>query len=552
MDTAEESRGNVPVVIGAVNRVLVSRAGRRGPAAVVVGQELGAHHRHERARQQERAEHGEGDGDGQRTEQEAAHAAHQGHGRQHDVGGEGGHQHGDHHLGATIEGRPHTRFAQAVIAVVVFQLDDGVVHKRPDGQGQAAERHGVDGVARHIQADDGAEQRQRNRHAGDERHAPVAQEDEDHDRHQHGADKPFVKQRVDGLGDVDRLIHDEFELGPRRTVLLHVLHVVLHALGDIQRAGPLLAKDGHIDFFAAVDAADARGLNGGGVLDLADVLEQDVIFRVGRDGQVVQLLDLVRHHVGVEQELIVAEIGDAGRHHHVAVLERLDDIAGRQVPRLHLLRIEVDQNGAVLAADGDGSDAALDGAEHVAHPDAADVLDVGLIHGGIADGEDAQRQRAGGVEGQHDGRQRIGRQRGQRAERELAGHGQGAVGVHVVAEIDAHDADARHRLGNHRFRTGRLVAPAFDAIGDGLFDGGSGHALVISDDLHGGGLEDRQNVHGDAPQRDDAEEQDHEDDGGHHVRITQRRLNQPHPKVLSERTRGRIVEMSLNHSRSES
>ncbi len=45
------------------------------------------------------------------------------------------------------------------------------------------------------------------------------------------------------------------------------------------------------------------------------------------------------------------------------------------------LRIEVDQDGAVLAADGHGGDAALDGAEHVAHPDAADVLDVGLVHG---------------------------------------------------------------------------------------------------------------------------------------------------------------------------
>ena len=160
--------------------------------------------------------------------------------------------------------------------------------------------------------------------------------------------------------------------------------------------------------------------------------------------------------------------------------------------------LEVDEDGAVLAADSDGSDAARHGAELVAHPDAADILDVCLVQAGIGDGEDAKGHGGGGIEGQHHRRQRVGRHGRQRAQSQLAGHGQGAVGVNVVAEVDADDADAGHRLGHDLAGAGRLIAPAFDAVGDGLFDGGGRHALIVGDDLHRRRLEDRQNVHRDA------------------------------------------------------
>src|SRR5262249_38313231 len=162
--------------------------------------------------------------------------------------------------------------------------------------------------------------------------------------------------------------------------------------------------------------------------------------------------------------------------HEVALLERPDDVQGRHLLVAHLLGVEVNQDRPVLAADDDGGDGALDAAEHVADVDAGDVLDVGLVEARVADGEDAQRHGAGGVKGQHDGRQGVGRQGRQGAEGQRVGGGQGTVRIDVVAEVDLDDADAGDGARLDGLGAGGLVGPALDAVGDGLLDGGGGHA----------------------------------------------------------------------------
>src|SRR5262249_27590900 len=206
------------------------------------------------------------------------------------------------------------------------------------------------------------------------------------------------------------------------------------------------------------------------------------------DGQVVEVADLLDHGVGVEQDLVVAEVGGAGRHHEVALLQRPHDVQGRHLFVAHLLGVEVDQNGPVLAADDDGGDHTLDAAEHVADVDAGDVLDVGLVKARVADGEDAQRHGAGRVEGQDDRRQGVGGQGGQGAQGQRVGGGQGRVGVDVVAEVDLDDADAGDGARLDGLGAGGLAGPAFDAVGDGLLDGGGRHAVVVGEHLHGGCL----------------------------------------------------------------
>ncbi len=173
------------------------------------------------------------------------------------------------------------------------------------------------------------------------------------------------------------------------------------------------------------------------------------------------------------------------------------------------------------------------------------VLDVGLVKPLVDDGEDAEGHGGGGIERQHDGRQGIGRHGRQRTQSQLARHGQSAVGIDVIAEIDTDNADAGHRLGDDLLSARGLIAPAFDAVGDGFFDGGCGHSLVVGDDLHGGRFEDGQNVHRDAQQREYAEEEDHENDGRHHVGVTQRRLDEPHADDPFREGRQAVPEIRL-------
>ncbi len=122
---------------------------------------------------------------------------------------------------------------------------------------------------------------------------------------------------------------------------------------------------------------------------MADVAQIDVVARLHADRQVVEVLDVLDQRIGIEQHLVIAEISGAGRHHQVAVLQRLDHIQWRQFADLQLLGLEVNQDGAILAANDDGGDRAADSTEHVAHVDAGGVLDVGLIEMRVADREDA-------------------------------------------------------------------------------------------------------------------------------------------------------------------
>ncbi len=237
---------------------------------------------------------------------------------------------------------------------------------------------------------------------------------------------------------------------------------------------------------------------------------------------------MLEQRVAVEHDLIGPEIGGAGRDHQVLVLKRRDHVARRQLLVAEAFGIEVDEDGAVLAADDHGIHRPLDFAQHVADVNAGHVLDLGLAQRGIADREYTQRQRAGRVEGEHHRRQGVGRQRGQGPQGQRVRERQRPVRVDVVAEVDLDDAHAGHRPRLDDLGTRRLVDPALDAVGDGLLDGRGRHALVVGQHLDGRRLEHRQDVDRDVEHGEEAEDHHHEDERGHHVWVSQRRLDEPH------------------------
>ena len=119
----------------------------------------------------------------------------------------------------------HGRFAfPRVLLVVLAQApdhvldhDDGIIDQRAQGNGDAAQGHGVDRCAEHLERQDGGHQRQRQRHQGDRRRAHRKQEGEDDGDDK---DRPVAQRRHQvGNRDFDKVGLTEqpgFDLHPRR------------------------------------------------------------------------------------------------------------------------------------------------------------------------------------------------------------------------------------------------------------------------------------------------------------------------------------------------
>ena len=85
----------------------------------------------------------------------------------------------------------------------VLDVDHGVVDQFADGDGEAAQRHGVDGEPHQMKDDGGDEDRNRDGGQRDRRRAPVEQEGEQHDRHHRDGFKQHLRDIVDrGLDEV--------------------------------------------------------------------------------------------------------------------------------------------------------------------------------------------------------------------------------------------------------------------------------------------------------------------------------------------------------------
>ena len=110
--------------------------------------------------------------------------------------------------------RLRRRLAAVQMAVDVLDDDDGIVDDEADGDGEAAHRHHVDRLAEPAHDEEGRHDGERQRDGGDEREAPVAQEDQQHDDGEHAADEDRVADVGDRGGDEFREV---VGLGERET-----------------------------------------------------------------------------------------------------------------------------------------------------------------------------------------------------------------------------------------------------------------------------------------------------------------------------------------------
>ena len=146
--------------------------------AVALAQQAAAHHRRQRQRDDGRGHHR----DGQRQREFAEHAADQaGHEQQRDEHRD--QRHGQRNHGEADFARPAQRRLQRRLAVLdvahdVLDHHDGVVDHEAGADGQRHQRQIVEREAGKPHHAEGRDQRQRQRHAGDEGGAQRAQEDQ--------------------------------------------------------------------------------------------------------------------------------------------------------------------------------------------------------------------------------------------------------------------------------------------------------------------------------------------------------------------------------------
>ena len=183
------------------------RPARLGVQSVAAPQQVRAHGRGDRERNQQREQDGDRQRHGEFVEQQADDARHQQDGYEHRDQRQAHRNHGETDFGAAAQrgfDRIHAGFE---MADDVLQHHHRVVDDETGGDGERHQRQIVDAVAEQVHGPEGAEDGQRHHHRRYQRGARRLQEHEDHaDDQQHGDEQAalgIAHRRGDRLRTVD-------------------------------------------------------------------------------------------------------------------------------------------------------------------------------------------------------------------------------------------------------------------------------------------------------------------------------------------------------------
>ena len=352
-----------------------------------------SHHR----RQRQGDQSGDGDGDAQRhrelPEQPPHQAAHQEDGDEHRQERDGDRHDGESDLARPLERRPQRGLAVLDEAGDVLGDHDCVVHHEAGGDGQRHQGQVVEAVPEQVHRPEGADQAERDRHAGDGGGPTAAKEDEDDQHHQGHAQEQrglHVRHgRADGGAAIERHLH----VDGRRDGTRQLREELLHALDHLDDVGAGLPPDDQ-QHRALPVAPGGRAL----VLDIVDhsrhvaqpdrgpvAVGEDQRPVIGRAGELVVGVDAAR--LERTRERALGRVGGCAR-------QRGPDLLQREADSGQGLRIHRDADrGLLRAADED-------------LPDPGDLRDL-LRQDGVRHVEHlAQGQRLGGERDDHDRRVR--------------------------------------------------------------------------------------------------------------------------------------------------
>ena len=213
----------------------------------------------------------------------------------------------------------------------VLDADDRVVDQLADGDGEAAQRHRVDGEAEQLKHDHRDQDGDRDGRQRNERRAPVQQEQEQHHGHddegldqdsQHVVDRDLDERRlpeqhVDG-GDVLR--QDALQIAQRR----------LDLPGQLEGVGVGLFLNGE-DHGGIAHVAGVAALHARRIVDRGDLAEPDGDALAIGDGQGFQVLQAGGAGEIADQILAPMLVDEAARGVGAELPERGLDLAARDV-----------------------------------------------------------------------------------------------------------------------------------------------------------------------------------------------------------------------------
>ena len=238
----------------------------------------------------------------------------------------------------------------------VFQNDDGIIHDQPDRQQERKKGEHIDRESECRDHRKAADQRNGDRHGGDQRGPERTQEQQDHQHDQCQGDSERDQNFADGGGDEQRIVrsnddphafgHGRFHGDDFRPDLVRYRHRIGLALPDDLQADRRLPV-GAYNRVVVLDPADDRG----------HITDADRITVDGRDGDVAELFGRGETAVQSNVDLALTRCDFAGRQLNIVAPDRGLDVRYSEVAGRQRTSVEPDPDGkTALAAYVDGGD----------------------------------------------------------------------------------------------------------------------------------------------------------------------------------------------------
>ena len=439
------------------------------PALLLLPHEqLGREHRGDRQRGEGRDDHRARDHHAEFAEQAARHALHEDDREEDGDQRDRGRNYGEEDLLGPFDAGVEGRHAPFDANVDVFGHHDGVVDDQSHREHHGQHRQHVDRESRGIHHEERADQRHGDHDAGDQRHAPVAQEEEDDDDDQDESLVDGGPHLVDRGADEARVVESVGGDHVVREVLLHALHACVHGIGDLDVVGARLGDhdDAHhrnaVHFHVAARVLRTQ-------FGASHVAHADDAVGVFAHHQVVELPRGVHQSHRADRQLRGVALDAARRQFDVLAVEGRLDVGRGDAVAGHLRGVEPQAHRvAFLAPD-----------LHAAH--VADGLQLLLDRqvGDLAQFEqrplvaldrDHQNRRGVGVGLGHGRGVAVARQVALGARNLVANVVGGGFEVHREFELDGDAALALAADARQRADARDAVDVLFERLGDLVFD----------------------------------------------------------------------------------